>query len=1348
MVKMVLLLLMWFVLLINILIALCGSPASIVYIDTDGSGDFNCDGTDDHIQINQALDLVRTNDNYTTVYLKGPNTYLIDATLIMGNHTIFEGDSDAVVTIPNEADWGPHVPLIVNHPDGGSDFTIQGFKIDGNSENQSVPLGSWYYTMVLFTDETHNVTIQNMYLYHGSHDGLRIESGTNVIYQNNTVYKIGHDALFCRYSNYITVCNNDIYTRCNAGLRMANTNHVDMFNNTIHSWHNTKGDSTGPGIEIEKSTGYIMDDIEIYNNTIHTLEGSGIWLSAYDKDDVIRSKNVHIHHNTFYDVGHYWDDTGYSNAAITIGQFNNTIIENNIIDNGGRAGIKSYIYPGRYVMDVQFTINVRNNIIMNCDVGVATGLWNYAGDNHIFVSEYNCLYNNVGGACSSKKIIITNDIHVDPLFTDSSNHDYHLKSASGRWSENGWITDDATSPLIDAGHTTSDYSNEPSPNGNRINIGRYGNTAEASMSVSDQPTASAGPDQTVTTDDTVTLDGSAFTDDIGIESYVWDFDDSNGLQQDATGAAVQHTYNTAGTYTATLTVSDVDGNADSDTVAIIVNEGYITPTPNGTSSSIYDNRLHETSPDAVIPDNDYVDIGHSTDVGRYRDVIWFNLSMYNTTDTISNATLSLYWYYPVNSTRNNDTVVEIYRPVDWDPDYVSWNHRTSDTPWNTPGGDWFDKNEVAQGSVSYASVTFSGSDVPDNRYNEFDVTELVQDYISGEYENTGFFLKAQDEYDNYIAFYSSDWSNVDQRPKLTVITTQDHTPVMASIGPKTVDEESTLSFTVSASDVDGDVLIYSASGLPSGATFDSASGSFTWTPANGQAGTYQVTFEVTDGQLIDSETITLTVNEGSITLIPNGTASSVYDNRLREASPDAVLSNKDYVDIGDRNGVASFRDVIWFNLSMYNTTDTISNATLSLYWYYPVNSTRNNDTVVEIYRPVDWDPDYVSWNHRTSDTPWNTPGGDWFDKNEVAQGSVSYASVTFSGSDVPDNRYNEFDVTELVQDYISGEYENTGFFLKAQDEYDNYIAFYSSDWSNVDQRPKLTVITTQDHTPVMASIGPKTVDEESTLSFTVSASDVDGDVLIYSASGLPSGATFDSASGSFTWTPANGQAGTYQVTFEVTDGQLIDSETITLTVNEGSITLIPNGTASSVYDNRLREASPDAVLSNKDYVDIGDRNGVASFRDVIWFNLSMYNTTDTISNATLSLYWYYPVNSTRNNDTVVEIYRPVDWDPDYVSWNHRTSDTPWNTPGGDWFDKNEVAQGSVSYASVTFSGSDVPDNRYNEFDVTELVQDYISGEYENTGFFLKAQDEYDNYIAFYSSDWSNVDQRPKLTVTT
>ena len=56
----------------------------------------------------------------------------------------------------------------------------------------------------------------------------------------------------------------------------------------------------------------------------------------------------------------------------------------------------------------------------------------------------------------------------------------HLKSKFGRWTGGGWAFDAVTSPCIDAGGPASDYSREPAGNGGRVNLGRYGNTPEAS----------------------------------------------------------------------------------------------------------------------------------------------------------------------------------------------------------------------------------------------------------------------------------------------------------------------------------------------------------------------------------------------------------------------------------------------------------------------------------------------------------------------------------------------------------------------------------------------------------------------------------------------------------------------------------------------------------------------------------------------------------------------------------------------------------------------------------------------------------------------------------------------------
>jgi hypothetical protein len=74
-----------------------------------------------------------------------------------------------------------------------------------------------------------------------------------------------------------------------------------------------------------------------------------------------------------------------------------------------------------------------------------------------------------------------------------------------------------------------------------------------------------------------------------------------------------------------------------------------------------------------------------------------------------------------------------------------------------------------------------------------------------------------------------------------------------------------LEFTVTATDQNGTSLILSASNLPAGAAFDSATGVFSWTPAPNQAGVYTaIHFTVLNGPAAACEDITITV-EGETT---------------------------------------------------------------------------------------------------------------------------------------------------------------------------------------------------------------------------------------------------------------------------------------------------------------------------------------------------------------------------------------------------------------------------------------------------------------------------------------------------
>ena len=94
-------------------------------------------------------------------------------------------------------------------------------------------------------------------------------------------------------------------------------------------------------------------------------------------------------------------------------------------------------------------------------------------------------------------------------------------------------------------------------------------------------------------------------------------------------------------------------------------------------------------------------------------------------------------------------------------------------------------------------------------------------------------------------------------------------PVLEPIGDHEVVEGSLLTFEVAAEDPESDALTFECDGLPAGASF--VEQVFSWTPAIGQAGEYEVMFIVSDGEATDSETITITVTPAIVTGTVEGT---------------------------------------------------------------------------------------------------------------------------------------------------------------------------------------------------------------------------------------------------------------------------------------------------------------------------------------------------------------------------------------------------------------------------------------------------------------------------------------------
>ncbi len=456
----------------------------IVYVAGDGSGDFNCDGTDDQVEISQALQRVAADAHLTTVHLKGPHTYTISDTIRIGSHTILQGDADAVLTvIPHqEAQWQPFKGLIECDGHGVQNITIRGFEILGN--RASFSSDRHYYSLNLMN--AYDVTINDMYIHDASGDGIKLEHrgtafvGTgpdqadgswvkinedelghfnelqeargrsvNSRFYNNHVESVGHDGIYILSVDDFEVYNNYVFNcRTNSTVRLSGCSDYSIHDNVLRS-HPARVFSGNAGVQAQSGSRQV-DNVEIYGNEIFRMALGGIVI--YGRAEFGTQTGFHVHDNIIYDC---------AIAGIRIYGAHNTVVENNILyGNHGDGILHWFLYtplpenrrPGEPPAGEKYTTIVRNNIIAGtlplpartmearaaplCGFGlnncVVTGdeedPSRFMPDNHRFISEHNCIWNNVKGPYNNAAS--DTDIHADPLFVDAENADFRLQPGS------------------------------------------------------------------------------------------------------------------------------------------------------------------------------------------------------------------------------------------------------------------------------------------------------------------------------------------------------------------------------------------------------------------------------------------------------------------------------------------------------------------------------------------------------------------------------------------------------------------------------------------------------------------------------------------------------------------------------------------------------------------------------------------------------------------------------------------------------------------------------------------------------------------------------------------------------
>ncbi|RJS69200.1 hypothetical protein CW714_08935, partial [Methanophagales archaeon] len=547
----------------------------------------------------------------------------------------------------------------------------------------------------------------------------------------------------------------------------------------------------------------------------------------------------------------------------------NIKIINNVINNAIKSGI--YVEDGADVSNIV----AKNNIIVN------NGEYGIYGN---VLSSYNDVWNNnagnYGGGASAGK----GDISADPLFA-SPPHDFHLKSQAGRWNGSAWVVDNVTSPCIDAGvpfeedPVYGDYRNELPPNGSRINMGAYGNTREASMSVEMNTYSISGY---VKYENGTGIFNAYVTNN---RTSVEDYTDENGYY--ILHGLPNGTYlitASAGSLSNSIVVTIAGRDIENANITLTGEPPQIISfTPSDLTPTQYVNRTYTFSVTVSQPVSNawFLDGEDQHNNAQSWTHTWEHTGVHNVTyiGTNENGTVSLTWTVNVTPLPSpNETLV-----------YISPSSKVVKRGASFNISIYVEPGEEIAGMQ--ANLIFDPSFVHVNSVAEGDLLRnsgLPTFFIPGKINNTAGFVKdiactilgkGNVSSPGTFAIINMTAGNLSGTSPLKIegvkVTNSyaqllphnisngtlivNDPPVLMPIGDKTVYEGSLLEFTVSAYDPDNDTLSFTASNLPEGADFNSTTRTFSWTPDYFQAGSYKVHFEVTDGYYNDSEDITITV---------------------------------------------------------------------------------------------------------------------------------------------------------------------------------------------------------------------------------------------------------------------------------------------------------------------------------------------------------------------------------------------------------------------------------------------------------------------------------------------------------
>ncbi|MBN1602697.1 MAG: tandem-95 repeat protein [Chitinispirillaceae bacterium] len=393
-----------------------------------------------------------------------------------------------------------------------------------------------------------------------------------------------------------------------------------------------------------------------------------------------------------------------------------------------------------------------------------------------------------------------------------------------------------------------------------------------------------------------------------------------------------------------------------------------------------------------------------------------------------------------------------------------------------------------------------------------------------------------------VRFIASDSRLSDTIEVAIKINKENRAPVLADPGNKSVNENQSIQFKLSATDPDNDSLIFSIENRPSGAIFEGRT--FRWRPAYTQSGTYNVKFTVSDNvvpSLSSSRTVTIVVTDVNASpILTRPGDRTVNENEELQFSLHATDVDGDTLTYSTLESLPAGARLNGNNFSWTPNIDQAGSWPVT-FIVEDNGNPRLQDrqsitiTVRNINRaPVVTDTSFtvnedsqISFQIRASDPDGVEPPLRFISTNPPLDAMIT-----------PNGQFNwrpsytqagNYPITVIVQDTS----DRTAIL--------STTATISITVNNVNRPPVFTDSSSMAGTELVP------------ISFALSATDPDNDQLIFSSGNLPGNAGI--TSGVFSWTPTLSDSGIYDVVFVVRESDggsaaLSDTATIRITIHD------------------------------------------------------------------------------------------------------------------------------------------------------------------------------------------------------